>query len=503
MCVDVTHIYTSNRKELLMKKLPVILITIFVLAGLGVGYYFWQNNQQGQNNGNNSNDPVEGSVTGSSEQTQEIEDVEQAEETPEEIAEEESEEESTDTTDGEKVKISIGVYPNLNEHIEAMLPQFNEKYPNIEVEMKVLSFADHHNALITALAAGSGAPDITALEVGFIAKFVADGGLVDFTEEPYNALDFKDQFAEYAWQQSTTTDGRVLAIPVDLGPGAMFWRRDVFDEVGVNIDDILESWDSYIEFGRQVTRDTNGDGKNDVFLIADAADVYQVMIRSGIEDGNSIYFGPDNEVLVSSERFHNALQVAKTIRDEGLDAEIGAWTNEWFQAFKNGAVATQFSGAWFQDLLRNNAPDTSGLWGVSNLPNEVYSTWGGSFYAIPEQSENKEAAWKLLTFLTTEEEVQLSAFNNIAAFPSIKSAWENPIFDEPIDFLGDQQANKLYIEIIGNIDGVTTHAAKAFAEETMKNAIADVLNDDRDIGEALADAQKRIERLIKLRFRDS
>ncbi len=483
-----------------MKKLPVILTIIFVLAGLGVGYYFWQNSNQSQNNTantTNANDPVEGSVTSSTEQTEAQESSEDS------ITQEasESEQEPADASfTGEKVKISIGVYPNLNDNIEAILPQFYEKHPEIEVEMKVLSFADHHNALITALAAGTGASDVVALEVGFIAKFVADGGLVDLTKEPYNALEFKDQFADYAWQQSTTTDGRVLAIPVDLGPGAMFWRRDILDEAGVNVDDIIKSWDSYIEFGRQVTRDTDGDGKNDVFLIADAADVYQVMIRSGIEKGDSIYFGPDNEVLVATERFKNALQMAKTIRDEGLDAEIGAWTNEWFQAFKVGTVATQFSGAWFQDVLKNNAPDTSGLWGAANLPGRAYSTWGGSFYAIPEQSENKEAAWKLLQFLTTEEEVQLNAFNNIAAFPSLKAAWGNPVFDEPIDFLGKQQANKLYIEIIGNIDGVTTHAAKAFAEETMKNAIAEVLNDDSDIDQALGRAQRRIERLMQLRF---
>ena len=483
-----------------MKKLPIILTVIFVLAGLGVGYYFWQNSNQSQNNTANTtdtNDPVEGSVAGSTEQTETQ--AEDSTSTTQETSE--SEQESADASStGEKIKISIGVYPNLNDNIEAILPQFYEKHPDIEVEMKVLSFADHHNALITALAAGTGASDVVALEVGFIAKFVADGGLVDLAEEPYNALEFKDQFADYAWQQSTTTDDRVLAIPVDLGPGAMFWRRDIFDEVGVSVEDIIESWDSYIEFGRRVTRDTDGDGKNDVFLIADAADVYQVMIRSGIEQGDSIYFGPDNEVLVTTDRFKNALQTAKAIRDEGLDAEIGAWTNEWFQAFKVGTVATQFSGAWFQDVLRNNAPDTSGLWGAANLPSKVYSTWGGSFYAIPEQSENKEAAWKLLKFLTTEEEVQLSAFNNIAAFPSLKSAWENPVFDEPIDFLGEQQANKLYIEVIDNIDGVTTHAAKAFAEETMKNAIAEVLNDDSDIDQALEKAQRRIERLMQLRF---
>ncbi len=404
-----------------------------------------------------------------------------------------------DLTKQEKSTISIGVYPNLNDHIETVLPLFYEKHPDINVEIKVLSFADHHNALVTAIAAGSGAPDLVALELNFIAKFATEGALVDLTKQPYNALEFKNTFAAYAWQQATTSDGRVIAIPVDLGPGAMFWRRDIFDAVGANIDDVIKSWDAYIEFGHKVTRDTNGDGKNDVFLIADAADVYQVMIRSGLEDGQSIYFGPNNEVLVTTERFYNALETAKTIRNNGLDAEIGAWSNEWFQAFKSGTVATQFSGAWFQDVLSNNAPDTSGLWGAANLPNKTYSTWGGSFYAILEQSENKEAAWELLKFLATEKDIQLQAFNNISAFPSHKDAWEDPGFAEPVDFLAGQQANKLYVEVIGNVESVATHCAQAFAEEIMKSAIAQVLNDDRDIGEALAEAQNRIERLLKIK----
>jgi len=66
-----------------------------------------------------------------------------------------------------KEKIIVGVYPDLDTAYKALLGKFNAKYPNIEVEIKSLGYGDHHNNLVTTLAAGSGAPDVAAVEIGY------------------------------------------------------------------------------------------------------------------------------------------------------------------------------------------------------------------------------------------------------------------------------------------------------------------------------------------------
>lgn len=75
-----------------------------------------------------------------------------------------------------QTQISIGLFEPLNEHVERVLPRFQEEHPDIEVEIRTLGFNDHHNALVTALATGSGAADVVAVEIGYIARFVAEGG---------------------------------------------------------------------------------------------------------------------------------------------------------------------------------------------------------------------------------------------------------------------------------------------------------------------------------------
>ncbi len=399
-----------------------------------------------------------------------------------------------------QTQLTVGVFPDLDSHLNEVLPLFAEQHPDIDVELRVMQHGDHHNTLVTALATGSGAPDVVAIDVGFIARFVADGGLIDLTQAPYNAGEYRDVFADYAWLQASTTDGRQVAMPTDLGPGVMYYRRDILAESGMALEDVLTDWESFLAYGEAVTQDTDGDGENDVFLIADAADVATAIISSNLQPGEGLYFDDEGNVLVGNERFVEAFTTAKAIRDGGMDARIGAWTNEWYEGFKRGTVAVQFSGAWLLGHLQNwMAPETAGMWGASNLPNGIYSSWGGSFYGIPQQSANKEAAWELITFLTTNPDTQLSAFNTIGAFPAVTSTYDSSAFEEPIAFLADQQARTLFAEVAQNISGVATNPNDQVAQEIVNSALAEVLDEGRDIEAALAEAANLISRRTRRR----
>lgn len=388
-------------------------------------------------------------------------------------------------------KISIGLFEPLNEHVTRVLPKFNELHPDIEVEVRTLGFADHHNTLVTALAVGEGAADVVAIEIGFIARFVAEGGLVDLTQPPFNANELEELFVEFAWLQSRTADGRQVALPTDTAPGVMYFRRDHLATVGADINEVISSWDSYLEFGRQLR-------EHGVFLIADAASVANALIRSDIPVGEGIYFGADGRPLLNSERFIQAATIAQRIRQEGLDAQIGAWSSEWFEAFRQGTVATELSGAWLAGHLETwMAPETAGLWGASEMPGGVLVSWGGSFYGIPTQSQQREAAWKLIEFLTTNPEIQLDAFRTINAFPAMPVTFDDPMFEEPLAFLAGQQARLLFADIAGRIHGVATHPGDMVAEEIFGSAMGQILNEGVAVETALNEAQMLVERRFR------
>ncbi len=383
-------------------------------------------------------------------------------------------------------------FPDLDSHLDKLIPGYHAANPDVNVTYQMNNHGDHHKKLTTNLATGSGAGDIVVVDVGFIGSFINSGGFENLSGPEYGAGDMEGNFVGYAWNQGKGADGNQYGIPIDIGPGVMYYRRDVLDAAGASIDDVTKDWESFIDYGRKL-KDQN------VFLIADAADVAKTIVLTTVKDGDGYFFDKDGNSLITSDRFVDAFKIAKQIRDEGLDGQIGAWTNEWYDGFKTGTVATQLSGAWLLGHLQNwMAPDTKGKWGAANLPNGIYGSWGGSFLAIPKQAENKQDAWEFIKFLTTTPEAQISGLKTIGAFPVLTATYSDAAFDEPIEFLAGQKARQLFAEVAQNVPAVAPKKGDLVAEDVVFNgALAEVLNDDKDIMQALQEAERLVKRRVK------
>lgn len=385
--------------------------------------------------------------------------------------------------------ITVASFPNLTTATEAAAQAYMEQNPDVTIEIVSKEFNDHHSALLTALAGGAGAPDVTAIEIGFISQFASAGGLVDLSQAPYNAGEVTDNIVDYALNQATTSDGRLIAIPTDLGPGAMFYRNDILEQMGANPDEIGTDWDSYLEFGRALKEEG-------LYLIPNATRIYDAYIRANAGEGEGLYFDAEGTPVVNSERFVRAFELAKTIRDEGMDLNVASWSPEWAAGFRDGQVATEMFGFWLTGWLEGTVPETSGLWRVTSLPADSYVSWGGSYYAIPEQSDNKELAWDFIQFLTTNPDTQMLAFQQIGAFPSYTEVYDNPVFEEPVEFLGGQEAYAVAIDIAAQIGGQTVNPNDDLAGEIVADQLTQVLTEGKDIQTALDEAQSLIERRV-------
>lgn len=388
-------------------------------------------------------------------------------------------------------QIRFDGFPDFDSSLKVLLPDF-EKETGIKVDYLMNNHGDHHTKLTTNLATGSGAGDVIVVDVEKIGPFVASGGLVNLSEK-YGADKYADRFAPYAWAQGKGSDGSVYGMPVDLGPGVMYYRTDIFKNAGIDVNEAIKDWDSYIKAGEKLK------AKN-IQLIASASDVAQAIIFTTVPEGEGLYFDKEGNPVVTSERFVHAFEVAKEIRDKGLDGKILAWSNEWYEGFRNGTFATQLSGAWLLGHLNNwIAPGTAGKWGVSHLPDGIYGSWGGSFLSIPTQSTKQDEAWKLIEYMTTRRDVQLKHFETIAAFPANVTTYDDALFEQEMPFLGGQKARLLFAEVAKNIKPVAPakgdHVARSII---LENALMEVLDEGKDIKTALEEA----ERLIKRRTRN-
>ena len=386
--------------------------------------------------------------------------------------------------------LTVAAFPAVDEIVKAAAVEWEKRHPDVKIKVIGRAYADHHTAMTTALATSSDLPDIMAIEYGYLGRFAQSGGLEDFHGMSPTLSKDLSAMVPYAVAQGQFEGVGQVAIPTDIGPGALFYRKDLLDACGATEADLIASWDSYLKTGDCIK------AKTGATLLAHARDIKDIVIRAGVKSGEGVYFDADGKSLVGqAPRFRQAFELARQVRERGLDAKINAWSNEWGEAFKRGTVASQMMGAWLGGHLANwLAPDTAGKWRSAVLPNGAAASWGGTFYAIPKRAEHKAQAWAFIHYLTTDAAQQRMALEKFNAFPALLAAQQGENFGAPIAFLGGQKARIQWRDAALRIVPTKVFKHDAIAEEIVNAELDQVLLRGKSIDDALADADRMIAR---------
>lgn len=400
-------------------------------------------------------------------------------------------EEAKTSEDGQPAgKIVVGGWPSGDEAFEAALEGFNEEYPDIEVDFQFTDTTSHHQALQTALAAGSGAPDVAMVEGAYIAQYRDSSALTNLYDEAYNAKELQDDFVAYKWDQAVSSDGsRLVAIPWDIGPCTYFYRTDIFEECGlptdpVEVAEMMSTWDGVLEVAEKVSI------PGERWLLPDASYLYFELFC------NRDYYDEDLNLKLEREGDLDCLNAVIKMREKGLDMNVDMWSNEAYAAYADGTCVSVATGAWFGGFLKTDIdPQGSGHWGATTLPGGVKSSnWGGSFLVIPEQSENKEAAWAFVKYMMATQEAQNTMFEAVDYYPAYIPAWEDTeIYEAEDPYFGGQKTKKLWAEIAAELEPVNTTIMDTAAEGCIYSSVNSGLDQGLDAEEIRELVAKDIE----------
>ena len=364
---------------------------------------------------------------------------------------------------------------------------YKDVNPDVTINFVNTPFADAHDKLLTSFAAGSGAPDVASIEIGRVGGFTAKGGLIDLIEV-FDAGQFEQDMVEYKWIQGSTEDGRLVCMPWDIGPAAVWVRADILDGLGLpsepeDLEAIFggadHTWDDFFAFAQEVKDASDGT----VSLFADAAtDIYGASYRQQGE-GYQI----SGQVMIE-EKALRPFQLAARARQEGLDGDIPWWGAEWAAGMSENVIAGMVIAAWMQGGLTRDHPHTVGNWRIVHAPEANYN-WGGSFVSIPEQSEVKDEAWEFVKYAVASVDGQNAMFKPTGVFPAYKPAWQDPLYSEPVDFFGGQAAFQVWTEIADNIPAIFRTPNDLQLDDIVNAELMLVLNEGKDPELAVIDAE--------------
>ncbi len=305
---------------------------------------------------------------------------------------------------GPPVKIEYAIWGDPAEinSQKAIVEGFTAANPNITVDVTVADWDAYWDKLQTGLAGGA-APDVFAMDGPLGPDYQSRDVLLDLT--PFIKAENYDlgQLDDNAVKDFTTRDGVVFGLPRDLNVVALYYNKDMFDAAGIPYPDDTWTWDKLVEVGKQLTKDTNGDGTIDQWGIytettdmenAWSSFVWQAGGDILTEDGTrSALDKPESAAGI--QFLQDLIWKHKVVPEPAIFAETG-------DAFEQKVAAMEINGSWLvptheaAGINLGIAPLPAGPAGKATSVNPT----GAVVYA---GTKAPEASWLLAKYLASPE----------------------------------------------------------------------------------------------------
>ncbi|MFC4807944.1 ABC transporter substrate-binding protein [Paenibacillus sp. GCM10023250] len=308
-----------------------------------------------------------------------------------------------DASPSKEVTLKIGLPGSYDITSEKIIDGFQAKYPNIKLEIDEAPWGDFTKKIVTRIA-GNNPPDLWFQENAVILGYGQRG--VAENLEPYISRDLKTDDYVSALLSAKTPDGKVYGIPHGINPVALAYNKTLFQANNIPVPTDDWTYPDLIETAKKLTKDTDGDGKPDIY---------------GFQTGNNITSGwlpwmksaggSALDPTLTKAMFTDAKSIqgltnwADTINKLKISPtrEL-AKTGKLFENGKSAMVFLQYSS---QVSLNKSSPDLD--WDTVKMPigengkrfvPMVVNDWIVYSKAKPEA---KEAAWTFLKYYLSDE----------------------------------------------------------------------------------------------------
>ncbi len=387
--------------------------------------------------------------------------------------------EATDTaseaTGTEPVTLSLATFNEFG--YEDLITEYEELNPNVTINaVKAAQSGDARTALSTALAAGSGASDIEAIEVDWLPE------LAQYSDK---FVDLSDPAVEGRWlpwkvAQATTADGKLIGYGTDIGPEGICYRADLFEKAGLPTDraEVAEllggegsTWEKYFEVGEQFAAKDTGSAWFD-----SAGATYQGMINQV----PNAYEKEDGTIIALENPQVRAIYDQVLAASATQSAGLGQWSQDWTDSFQTDGFATMLCPGWMLGVIEGNAAGVEG-WDIADVFPGGGGNWGGSFLTVPAMGENQAEAKKLAAWLTAPEQ-QVKAFKAKGTFPSQVEALKSPdLLSQTNAFFNDAPTGEILANRASAVDVAPFKGPNYFAiNDAMQQALSRVDVDETD-----------------------
>lgn len=335
-----------------------------------------------------------------------------------------SDDTATTSDSGEEVELNVMTWDSVQEPgVQAAIDAYMEANPNITVNLETIP--NHEDMVVnleSSMEAGEG-PDVFWLGGQILSN--ADSGAIEPLNEWIENDDLDMSIYNDAIIENHNIDGQQYGIPKDMDAWFIIYNKAIFDEHGVDYPSEGWTWDDLVSISNELNE--NMDDNQYPFY-------FDTIVNYGLgtlmnQHGDGFVDDQGNSVA-GEEATVTSLNQLYDLQENGLMPHVVDNPDyDPISSLISGNLAMSTVPSWNIPAIVEAASEDLEFAAVAfpeNNGSNITDTSGLS-YCMNADSENKEEAWELLKFLTSDEGAQAHALNG-AGLPAndnedIKNAW--------------------------------------------------------------------------------
>ena len=323
--------------------------------------------------------------------------------------------------------LTVWAMGNEGALLGTMADLFMEENPDVNVSVTPIDWGQAVTRLQTAIG-GSQTPDVSQMGTDMMGQFIETGAI-----EPVGEAIDQAAFFESAWNTGVV-DGAAYGVPWYVETRVLYYRTDIAEAAGITA--APTTWD---ELKAMATAMKEQGGASWGFSLGTKNwQEYAPFIWS---NGGDI-MNDAGEFTLDSPEAIEALAFYDSFFEEGLSPSDVPEGFDITPAFVSGTHPMFVSGPWHVGLIQDaGGADIEGKWAIAPLPKKTTGTSfvGGSNLVVFQDSDNKDAAWAFVQFLTRPD-IQVRWYEEATVLPAVQESWDDATLsgDENVAVFGEQ-----------------------------------------------------------------
>ena len=394
-------------------------------------------------------------------------------------------------SENQRARLDFWAIGSEVEKVGELFDEFRRQNPDIDLHVQQIPWSAAHEKLLTAFA-GDATPDVCQLGNTWIPEFGELGALepLDLYIQRSKSVDPHDYFPGL-WQTNQVRN-QTYGIAWYADTRLLFYRKDILAKAGWK--NPPSTWSELLAAMRDEKHKVNPNG----YAILMPTNEWEHLTILGLQTGSQMLRDDGRYASFDSPEFRQALKFYSQLFDEGLAPPVSnTQISNYWEEFGRGYFAMYITGPWNIGEFRRRLPAAvQNEWATSPLPRPdgakvSVSQAGGSGLAIFRRSEHKEAAWRLVEFLSRPEHL-VQFYKLTGNLPPRESAWKLGRLedDPPVRAFHEQLKHVAPLPRVPEWEQITTKIIRA---EQL------IVARQKTIDEALTDLDRQVDELLDKR----